>query len=72
MNSHPTKWENKWFVNRRTGTCEMVRKVEKNGKRYTILMDSENDYCCYLGFDYLNFRKNWIPAKKITFNQKRP
>lgn len=59
LDSHPTKWIGILFKNRNTGDIDRVLKVKKNGKRYRVCLDSDNDFCRYVGFDYVCFRKNW-------------
>lgn len=48
------------FTNKHDNITERVLSVSKNGKRYTIFLDSENEYCKYVGYDYITFRKNWF------------
>jgi len=60
LKQHPLTWRGIMFTNKHDNITERVLSVSKNGKRYTIFLDSENEYCKYVGYDYITFRKNWF------------
>lgn len=59
IQGHPTEWVGKTFKSKTTGDILKVLRVEKNHSRYSIKMDSDNDWFRYLGFDSRQFRTNW-------------
>lgn len=62
LKGHPTTWIGKTFTYKATGESETVLKVVQNGKRFTVLMDSENPHMRYMGFDSRLFREIVSPV----------
>ncbi len=62
IEGHPKSWEGKEFVSTLTGDRHKVLKVVKNRSRYSVKLDSDNDWLRCLGYDSRVFSKQWEPV----------